>query len=117
MFFLLTDSGALDPWGAPVPSSETSGSSPWGGSPVPAPQTTFDGFDSGTSSLTNGGNKATVEDDDDFDLLSSRSTADSPAKATVAGSFDPLGSKLFHLELLMNFQGNCKVQGKKKIKF
>ncbi|XP_048758203.1 epsin-2-like isoform X4 [Ostrea edulis] len=86
------DSGALDPWGAPVPSSETSGSSPWGGSPVPAPQTAFDGFDSGTSSLTNGGNKATVEDDDDFDLLSSRSTADSPAKATVAGSFDPLGN-------------------------
>ncbi|XP_022315430.1 epsin-2-like isoform X1 [Crassostrea virginica] len=81
---------AGDPWGAPVPSSGASASSPWGGSPVPTQQPAFSGFDSGTSSMTNGGTKPTV--DDDFDLLSSRNTAESPAKAAVTDSLDLLGN-------------------------
>lgn len=74
-----------------MPSSGASASSPWGGSPVPTQQPGFGGFDSGTSSMTNGGNKATV--DDDFDLLSSRVTTGSPAKADVVDNLDLLGSK------------------------
>lgn len=74
-----------------MPSSGASASSPWGGSPVPTQQAGFGGFDSGTSSMTNGGTKATV--DDDFDLLSSRVTAESPAKADVTDNLDLLGSK------------------------
>ncbi|XP_062575834.1 epsin-2-like isoform X1 [Saccostrea cucullata] len=81
---------AVDPWGAPVPSSGTSGGSPWGGSPVPAQQSPFGGFDTGASSMTNGGSKDPVEDD--FDLLSSRSHAESPAKAPVTDNFDLLGN-------------------------
>lgn len=81
---------AGDPWGTPVPSSGASASSPWGGSPVPTQQAGFGGFDSGTSSMTNGGTKANV--DDDFDLLSSRVTTESPAKADVTDNLDLLGT-------------------------
>ena len=82
-----------------MPSSGASASSPWGGSPVPTQQPAFSGFDSGTSSMTNGGTKPTV--DDDFDLLSSRNTAESPAKAAVTDSLDLLGSMFIILKFQM----------------
>lgn len=41
--------------------------------------------------MTNGGTKTNV--DDDFDLLSSRVTTESPAKADVTDNLDLLGSK------------------------
>lgn len=40
--------------------------------------------------MTNGGTKANV--DDDFDLLSSRVTTESPAKADVTDNLDLLGT-------------------------
>ena len=97
--FLLKATAAGDPLGAPVPSSGASASSPWGGSPVPTQQPACSGFDSGTSSMTNGGTKPTV--DDDFDLLSSRNTAESPAKAAVTDSLDLLGSMFIILKFQM----------------
>lgn len=49
--------------------------------------------------MTNGGTKPTV--DDDFDLLSSRNTAESPAKAAVTDSLDLLGSMFIILKFQM----------------
>ncbi|KAK3091727.1 hypothetical protein FSP39_022206 [Pinctada imbricata] len=83
----------LDPWSSPAQSGGASASqaSPWGEtqqhSPVPA------GFDSSFGSgMTNGTGQNNL--DDGFDLLSSRSTQDSPAKppgnTNIIDSFDPL---------------------------
>lgn len=51
--------------------------------------------------MTNGGTKPTV--DDDFDLLSSRNTAESPAKAAVTDSLDLLGS-MFIINIYKSFR-------------
>ncbi|XP_052070009.1 epsin-2-like isoform X2 [Mytilus californianus] len=90
---------ASDPWITPssaaaVQSQPPRQKSPWDASPTMDNTTGFDsGFGMGASAATTNGQK----EDDGFDLLSSRSTGNSPAKIPTShgalDGFDPLGGE------------------------
>ncbi|XP_076073064.1 epsin-2-like isoform X1 [Mytilus galloprovincialis] len=90
---------ASDPWITPAASAAVQSQpprqkSPWDSSPTMDNNTGFDnGFGMGASAATTNGQK----EDDGFDLLSSRSTGNSPAKVSIShgglDGFDPLGGE------------------------
>ncbi|VDI61906.1 epsin [Mytilus galloprovincialis] len=92
---------ASDPWITPAASAAVQSQpprqkSPWDASPTMDNNTGFDnGFGMGASAATTNGQK----EDDGFDLLSSRSTGNSPAKVSIShgglDGFDPLGDSCF----------------------
>lgn len=103
---------ASDPWTTPasaasVQSQPPRQNSPWDATPSVDVTTGFDsGFAMGASSATTNGSK----EDDGFELLSSRSTGNSPAKTSGGQSglegFDPLGGETKDPWALGDMQNN-----------